>query len=109
MRRAAGALWALAAVSSFLFLSVAELCVCAEENRKASFSPALLSVCSACVVVLPVVSMMGWFWFMCRSFVSWARVAKSVFMAFRSALFPLPLSPVMRTMSVGFMRNGLLS
>ena len=41
------------------------------------------------------------FGFMFRSAVSWASVPKSCFMALRSALFPLPLSPVMRTMSVG--------
>jgi len=76
---------------------------------KASLSPALLSVWRASVVVLPVVSMMGWSGFMGKSLVSWAAVAKSALMAFRSVLLPDPLSPVMRTMSVGRMRNVMLS
>ena len=79
------------------------------RNRNASFSPTWLSAWIACVVLLPSVSMMGWSWFMLRSFVSWASVARSCLMAFRSALFPLPLSPVIRTMSVGFMQMLMLS
>jgi len=53
------------------------------------------------VVFSPTVSMIGAFGLMFRSLVSCAWVPKSVLRALSNALFPLPLSPVMRTMSVG--------
>ena len=58
---------------------------------------------------MPTVSMIGVFGFTCRSCASCACVPKSVLMALRSTLFPEPLSPVMRTMSVGFMWRLRLS
>ncbi len=45
--------------------------------------------------------MIGVVGFVLRSCVSVAAVPRSVLIALRSALFPEPLSPVMRTMSVG--------
>ncbi len=55
----------------------------------------------AWVVFSPMVSMMGVSGFMWRSCVSAAALPRSVLMALSRALFPLPLSPVMSTMSVG--------
>lgn len=79
------------------------------RKRKASFKPTLVRSSSAWVKFLPRVSIMGVFGFMLRSLVSWACGPKSAFMALRSALLPLPLSPVMRTMSVGRMLSETLS
>jgi len=79
------------------------------RKRKASFKPILLRSSSASVVFLPMVSIMGVLGFMFRLCVSAACVPKSCFMALRRTLLPLPLSPVMRTMSVGRMRRLRLS
>jgi len=61
------------------------------------------------VVFLPTVSMIGVFGLMLRSLASWACASKSCLRALRRTLFPEPLSPVMRMMSVGCMRIFRLS
>jgi len=63
----------------------------------------------AWVVLLPIVSIMWWFGFIAVSLASWAAVPRSVFMALSKALFPEPLSPVIRTMSVGRILSETLS